>query len=127
MYTAIALAPWFSIDCTQSFLDAANQDAQFVRGIIFYQVNDTSTGTPPPVSNPIWTLNDGGHWKSVIQFPAYAVPGTLGRAFMNELGLYSGNVTTAPNGNGLTSVYGPGGEARLFADMTVGKRFSPHI
>ena len=79
------------------------------------------------MSNPIWTLNDGGHWKSVIQFPAYAVPGTLGRTFMNELSLYSGNVTTAPDGTDLTSVYGPGGEARLFADMTVGKQFSPHI
>ncbi|KKY22779.1 putative ring finger domain-containing protein [Phaeomoniella chlamydospora] len=88
--TVVALIPWFSITCTKSYLGAAMQDEQDTTAVLFYQVNDTSTGTPPTVNNVVWNLDDGGRWKSQINFPAYAVPGPTGRQLMHELSLYSG-------------------------------------
>lgn len=120
-YTAVALAPWLSANCTQSYLNAAMQDSSFIRAIVFFVANDTSSTQPPPISDPIWSLNDGGRWKSEIEFPAYALPGSMGNMLMKELSLYSGNVSTAPSGMSLASDFGPGGMPRLYAAVVVGK------
>lgn len=91
-----------------------------IRAMLFYQVNDTSSSKPPPVSNDIWSLDDGGRWKSMIDFPVYALPGATATDLMIQLSLYSGNASTAPDGKQLTAMYGDDGAARLYADISVG-------
>ena len=126
-YSAIAIAPWINPDCTNKYILSVQQDAEFVRGLIFFQVNDTSSPTqsPPPVSDPIWGLNDGGQWKSKLGFPAYAIPGLIGRLLMDNLAMYSGNVTTVRDGDALAPDFGPGGMPRLYTVFQTGMEFHP--
>ena len=62
-------------------------------GLMFY-TPDNSTGTPPPVSDEVWNLNDGGRWKSENKYPVYAIPGVDGAIIMEQLAQYSGNTSS---------------------------------
>ncbi|KAL9116112.1 MAG: hypothetical protein Q9227_000481 [Pyrenula ochraceoflavens] len=99
-YPLLALAPWVSINCTNAYLSAASFDD--VRGFIFYKP-DNGTTEPPPVSDPQWTLQDGGRWKSNYDFPVYAIPGMIGNTLMQQLAKYSGNITSVPYGQTIQS------------------------
>lgn len=90
-YLYLGFAPWFSADCTRSYLAAA-REVPGLDGLIFYTPNN-STGTPPPVSDGTWDLNDGGQWKSENKYPVYAVPGVDGAIIMQQLAQYSGNAS----------------------------------
>ncbi|KAL6860057.1 hypothetical protein ACO1O0_004082 [Amphichorda felina] len=103
-YNLIALAPWFSIDCTQAYLAAARFDP--VRAFVFYKPNNSSN-KPQDVDSPIWNLDDDGAWKSANRYPVFAVPGLEGQQMMDQLSLYSGNVTEIPHGQEITELYGP--------------------
>ena len=103
-YNLIALAPWFSIDCTQAYLASARLDP--IRAFIFYKPNN-STNKPQEVDSPVWNLDEDGSWKSVNRFPVFAVPGLEGQQMMDQLSLYSGNVTEIPHGDEITDLYGP--------------------
>lgn len=92
----VAFAPWISTDCTHAYLTAANND-EGVAAFITY-IPDNSTTIPPPVNDPQWNLNDGGHWKADSQFPVYAIPGASGYAVMQQLPNYSGNISTVKDG-----------------------------
>lgn len=94
----IALAPWISPSCTRSFLDAGVQVS--TNAMIFF-TPDNSTEKPPPISSETWKLNDGGQWKGNSSFPVYAIPGATGFGLMNQLSLYSGNMSSAPFGQEL--------------------------
>ena len=91
-YLYLGFAPWFSADCAKSYLTAA-RDVPGLDGLLFYIPNN-STGTPPPVSDGIWDLNDGGQWKSENKYPVYAVPGVDGAIIMEQLAQYSGNISS---------------------------------
>ena len=91
-YLYLALAPWFSAACTQSYLAAARA-VQGLDGLMFYIPNN-STGTPPPISDGTWDLNDGGKWKSENKYPVYAIPGVDGSIIMQQLAQYSGNASS---------------------------------
>lgn len=97
-FNIIALAPWVSANCTNSFLTTAHFDP--IRAFIFY-LPDNGTAQPPPISSPVWDMNDGGAWKSESHFPVYAVPGLIGSQMMTQLSLYSGNLTSVPNRHAL--------------------------
>lgn len=88
-YLYLGFAPWFSAACTQSYLAAARAVAG-LDGFIFYSPNN-STGTPPPISDGTWDLNDGGQWKSENKYPVYAIPGVDGAIIIQQLAQYSGN------------------------------------
>lgn len=88
-YLYLGFAPWFSAACTKSYLGAARA-VPGLDGFIFYTPNN-STGTPPPISDGTWDLNDGGQWKSENKYPVYAVPGVDGAIMMQQLAQYSGN------------------------------------
>lgn len=115
----VALAPWLDPACVQSYLAAARLDP--VAAFYFY-FPDNSTGQPPPVSNPRWSLNDGGQWKATNRYPVYAIPGATGFQLMQELSFYSGNMTDVPDGSELTEIYDTRDYARLYSKMTLGKR-----
>lgn len=93
-YDVIALVPWISQECTLSYLAATSKDG--AAAMITYVPNN-QTGIPPPVSDPQWGLNDGGQWKSDSHFPVYAIPGASGIAVMQQLSIYSGNISTVPH------------------------------
>lgn len=102
-FTLIALAPWISVECTQSFLYAARSDPN--RGFIFYLPNN-DTARPPPSSSSMWDLQDGGSWKDNNPYPVYAIPGMFGQQLMHQLSLYSGNMTDVPFGHDVSELPG---------------------
>jgi len=114
-YPIIALAPWTSVACVQSFLQAMSDDA--VNGAIFYHP-DGSEDKPPPASDPSWNLHDGGQWTS-NPFPIYALPGAVGTYIMTALSEYSGDMIDAPNGPELVKQYDPRNFVRLYAQLDV--------
>ncbi|KIW28413.1 uncharacterized protein PV07_08080 [Cladophialophora immunda] len=115
-YPLIALAPWTEPECVFSYLSAMRSDQ--VRGAIFFQPGNSNT-QPPPVSDRSWTLHDGGQWKSTNEYPVYAIPGMLGSFLLNELALYSGNMSEVPFGSDLVEIYNPHDTIRLYARMDV--------
>jgi hypothetical protein len=115
-YPLVALAPWTDSACVQSYLSVIRTDQ--VRGAIFFHP-DNSSALPPPVSDTSWSLQDGGQWKSANDFPVYAIPGMLGTFLLNELALYSGNMSEVPFGEELVTIYNPHDSVKLYARMTV--------
>lgn len=86
-YPVIALAPWVSPDCTQSFLTASREVG--TEALIFFQPSSNETSTPPPVSDERWDLNDGDQWRSQNHYPIFAIPGLAGATLMGELAWFS--------------------------------------
>jgi hypothetical protein len=116
-FAFLAVAPWLSTTCTLQFLNAASDDA--LRAFIFYKP-DSGSDTPA-AADPGWDLGDNGAWKSNAKFPVYAIDGDSGATIMKELALYSGNLTTVPNGNMLVSQFPPSFYVRLAGTITIGK------
>lgn len=116
-YPFIAFAPWTNAACVQSYMTLMRAEA--VRAALFYHDKPGSSAEPPSVSDPSWSLDDGGAWKDQNQFPIYALSGATGAQIMRALGEYSGNMTSAPNGEALATVYDPRDTVRLFARMNV--------
>lgn len=116
-YNLIALAPWFSIDCTQAYLASARLDP--IRGFIFYKPNN-STDKPQGPDSAVWNLDDGGAWKE-SRFPIFAIPGIDGQNMMTQLSLYSGTADTVPHGADIIQRYGtnPGDYVRIWAQLTM--------
>lgn len=92
--------------------------AEAVGAAIFFH-DDDSENVPPPVSDPIWSLNDGGQWKDENQFPIYAIPGQTGALLLDQLAQYSGNMSSAPFGDRLVQVYDPADSVRLFSRISI--------
>jgi hypothetical protein len=113
----VTLAPWVSIDCTQSYLAAGRRDG--VRAAIVFQPGNSSS-IPPPPGDISWSLDDGGQWKETNQYPVYAIPSVMGEIVMKELGLYSGNMTDVPYGQDLVSIYDPRDFPRLYTVISLG-------
>ncbi|EXJ85666.1 hypothetical protein A1O1_06032 [Capronia coronata CBS 617.96] len=87
-----------------------------VRGALFFRPGNDS-GQPPPVSDPAWSLGDGGQWKSANDYPVYALSGAQGASLLQVLALYSGNMSQVPHGKELTQLYDPTDSVRLYADL----------
>ncbi|EEU48828.1 uncharacterized protein NECHADRAFT_98964 [Fusarium vanettenii 77-13-4] len=103
-YNLIALAPWFSIDCTLSYLASARLDP--IRAFIFYKPNNSSN-KPQDADSPVWNLEDGGAWRNANKYPIYAVSGREGQSIMQQLSLYSGRIDDVPYGSEINKLYGP--------------------
>lgn len=119
-YSLIAVAPWISPNCTQSYLAAARGPA---RAFIFYLLSNDS-GLPPPVSNATWGLQDGGQWKFDNKYPVYALPMQTGVVLMEQLAQYSGNMTDVKNGHVLTEQYDSRDYVRLYMVIDTGGQSS---
>ncbi|KAF2200653.1 hypothetical protein GQ43DRAFT_417529 [Delitschia confertaspora ATCC 74209] len=120
-YSLVAFAPWLKQPkCIQQYLASARN--QPTKAFIVYQPGN-STDVPPPMNDPSWGLGDGGSWKRANPFPVYAISSIYGAIVMKELKLYSGNVTEAPYGNTLLSIYNPSSPTdyiRLWATVNTG-------
>lgn len=112
----IAIAPWTSADCVQAYLSAMRAEA--VNCAIFYRP-DSGGGEPPAVNDAVWDLSDGGRWQNENQYPIYALPGTVGTFLLQQLALYSGNMTSAPNGESIALDFDDHDFVRLVAQIDV--------
>ncbi|KAF2148474.1 hypothetical protein K461DRAFT_262655 [Myriangium duriaei CBS 260.36] len=115
-HSLIALAPWLSPSCVQSYLGMGRHDA--VKTFIFFLPNRTAAA-PPTVNDPAWSLGDGGHWKNDNQYPVYAITTDVGNTLMNELNLYSGNISSVPNGAMLETQWPKDGFIRVAASINL--------
>ncbi|GIK02342.1 hypothetical protein Aspvir_006391 [Aspergillus viridinutans] len=102
----IGIAPWVSINCTKSFLNASQQED--VEALIFF-LPSTNDSKPPAPEDSLWDLGDAGAWKSQNNYPVYAIPGPAGETLMRQLSWYSDNATlvgfdTGSNLNGSSAL-----------------------
>ncbi|KAI4132250.1 MAG: hypothetical protein LQ338_000802 [Usnochroma carphineum] len=107
----IALAPWTAPECVLPLFAAVKN---MVTAFIFYLPNST-LGMPPPISDPVWELGDGGSWKSKNKYPVYAISGPQGSSIMTQLGQYSGAIANVPNGSLLQQQQMVPTTARMYA------------
>jgi hypothetical protein len=76
---------------------------------------------PPSPSDASWALGDGGAWKSANDFPTYAIMPVSGGILVEQLGLYSGNVTDTPYGSELSGMLNAFDYVRLWAGVRTGE------
>lgn len=116
-YNLIAFAPWVNADCTKALLASARADP--LRAFIFYQPSN-STSKPPSATSDVWNLDDEDRWKTETHFPVFAVSGIYGQELMEQLGLYSGNLSEVPYGPNISSVYDadPNDYVRIWTQIT---------
>lgn len=111
-YPLVAIFPWVSNnDCVEAYFAQSRADA--VRSVFTFQPN-ASQDLPDANS---WNLGDNGEWKADNQYPIYGVAASAGLQILYEMSLYSGNMTSAPNGNLLASQNDPRDLPRLFAHV----------
>lgn len=116
-YALIAIAPWFEPTCMHEYFKSVR--AAPVKALLVYQPG-TSAAMPPPMNDASWGLGDGGGWKSSNNFPTYAIMSVSGSIITKQLSLYSGNITDAPNGHELSSMFSPTDYVRLWATVNTG-------
>ncbi|KHN98915.1 RING finger domain-containing protein [Metarhizium album ARSEF 1941] len=123
-FNLVAIAPWFSSDCTQAYLNSALQGP--VKAFIFYKPNN-STNKPQDGDSPVWNLGDGGAWRSNRHFPVFAIPGLQGQKIITQLSLYSGSITQVPHGQEVQRLYNLHGTTylRIWTKLTLDKPSSP--
>ncbi|KAI9171647.1 RING finger protein [Paramyrothecium foliicola] len=118
-YPLIALAPWFSQDCTMAYLAAAAFDP--LRAFIFYKAASNSTNKPQEADSPVWDLDDDGAWRKQNKFPIFAIPSLEGQKLMRQMSYYSGSIEDTPHGEEITSLYGPNPRdyVRIWTELTM--------
>ncbi|KAF2707273.1 hypothetical protein K504DRAFT_458712 [Pleomassaria siparia CBS 279.74] len=114
-YALVAFAPWFRSDCMKEYFAAARKRPA-VKAFLVYQPGD-SWSMPPVMNDASWGLGDGGQWKAANDFPTYALAPISGTQIVEQLGQYSGNITDAPYGHDLASMFGPTEYVRLWANV----------
>ncbi|KAF3002624.1 hypothetical protein E8E13_008974 [Curvularia kusanoi] len=115
-YALIAVAPWFSEQCTLEYFSAARQQAA-TKGFLTY-LPGTSNAQPPVLNDPAWNLQDGGMWQKDNTFPVYALSSMTGSNVMEQLNLYSGNLSTVPHGDDLGKIFDSTVYVRLWATVS---------
>ncbi|KAH7155597.1 hypothetical protein B0J13DRAFT_229386 [Dactylonectria estremocensis] len=117
-YNLVALAPWFSIDCTLAYLASARLDP--LRAFVFYKPNNSSN-KPQDADSPVWNLEDGGAWVKKNKFPIFAISGREGQEMMEQLSLYSGLIDDIPHGDEINDLYGPNPKdyVRVWTELTL--------
>ncbi|KAF1356018.1 hypothetical protein EJ07DRAFT_130444 [Lizonia empirigonia] len=115
-YALVAFAPWYSAQCTIEYFTAARNQSTTKAFLTYLPGN--SNAQPPVLNNPAWNLQDGGMWQQQNTFPTYALSSTSGNTVMDQLNLYSGNLSTVPNGAELSTIYDDSQYVRLWATVS---------
>ncbi|KAL5339086.1 hypothetical protein BJX70DRAFT_364955 [Aspergillus crustosus] len=87
-YQTIGLAPWITLNCSQSFLDASQLVG--AEALVFFRPFSDGAKPPPP-NDPAWLLGDTSSWEDRFQYPVYAIPGPAGNTLMEHLSSYPGH------------------------------------
>lgn len=117
-YSLVALAPWFSPECTLQYLAATSGNP--VAAFIFF-LPDNSSDIPPLVNDKAWFLKDGGAWKKTYRFPVFAIPSSIGFKLINELTHYSSNASKIPFREEIISAFPDSEFIQLGAEIRFGK------
>jgi len=117
-YALIAVAPWYSAQCTIEYFTSARNAA--TKAFLTYQLGQDNA-MPPVLNDASWNLQDGGSWQSANTFPTYALSTLTGTNIMDQLEKYSGNLSEVPNGQELSQMYPPSEYVRLWASVNTGK------
>ena len=115
-YALIAFAPWFSAPCMIEYFQAARRQSTTKGFMTYLPGNDNAQ--PPVLNNPAWDLQDGGMWQQENTFPTYALSSISGTNVINQLDLYSGNLSTVPNGDDLSRIFDSTDYVRLWATVS---------
>lgn len=118
-YPAIGIAPWLSVACTQSFLAASRRVES--KALLFFETFNNESGIPPPASDVLWDLNDGGQWKEDNHFPVYAIPGPAAGSLMRELAWFSDGKTDRSQNGSYPSIQKRDSSIRLFTMIANGE------
>ncbi|KAH9906337.1 hypothetical protein F4778DRAFT_769436 [Xylariomycetidae sp. FL2044] len=123
-YNLIALVPWISAGCMESFFNEARSDP--LRGMLVY-LPDGDSAQPPHESSSVWDIGDGDAWKTIDHYPVYAIPGASGAGMMRQLSLYSGDLSRVPFGQQINETYSPNPAdyVRVWAELSVVSREPP--
>ncbi|XP_014553709.1 hypothetical protein COCVIDRAFT_40356 [Bipolaris victoriae FI3] len=113
-YALIAVAPWYSPQCTIEYFTEARKHS--TKAFITYLPGD-SNAKPPVLNDAAWNLEDGGSWQSRNNFPTYAVSSMTGSNIMDQLNLYSGNLSDVPHADQLSQIYNTTDYIRLWANI----------
>ncbi|KAI0468399.1 hypothetical protein F4859DRAFT_506016 [Xylaria cf. heliscus] len=115
-YILIALVPWINVNCTKSFLASADLDP--LRAMLVYRPDDED-GPPPDAGSDVWNLGSG--WKQNNHFPIYAVSSSAGVRMMQQLSLYSGQLSDVPFADEINKTYSPnpGDYVRVWTQLSV--------
>ncbi|MCJ1439333.1 hypothetical protein MMC27_008725 [Xylographa pallens] len=117
-YHLIAVAPWISAACANSYLSSAR--ANGARGLLTYLANDAATTPPPPPTDIAWSIGGSLTWGAATGYPVYALQPSDGVQLMLQLSFYSGNMTDAPNGHLLTEEFDSRNYVRLYTSVNTG-------
>ncbi|KIW08607.1 uncharacterized protein PV09_00566 [Verruconis gallopava] len=112
----VALAPWINANCTLEYLAAVRGTS--AQAFMFYLL-DNGTQIPPVADDPVWSLGDGGRWKTTNKLPVYAISSMIGQTVMRNLANYSGNLTTVPNGHELANEWPSMDYIRLAVELDI--------
>ncbi|KAI1419881.1 hypothetical protein F5Y12DRAFT_792681 [Xylaria sp. FL1777] len=117
-YILIALVPWINSTCTKSFMQAASMDP--LRAMLVYRPDDDD-GQPPEAESDLWNIDDGEGWKQKSHFPVYAVSSSSGARMMQQLSLYSGDLSDVPFADEINKTYSPNPAdyVRVWTQLTV--------
>jgi len=86
--------------------------------MIVFLTDPNYSAAPPAANSPAWDLGDGGQWKQQNPYPVYAIPPASANLLLTESALYSGNMTSVPNGESLTGQYNSRDYVRLYLNLT---------
>jgi hypothetical protein len=123
-YALIAVAPWYSAQCTIEYFTAARNHP--TKAFLTYQPGDTNA-KPPVLNDASWNLQDGGSWQTANDFPTYALSSMTGNNIMDQLNEYSGNLSQVPHADALSQVYNSTDYVRLWATVSTGEQSLPRF
>ncbi|KAF2128174.1 hypothetical protein P153DRAFT_319525 [Dothidotthia symphoricarpi CBS 119687] len=115
-YALMAFAPWYDAQCMAEYF--ASSRRLDTNAFLVYQPGENNA-LPPVLNDASWNLNDGGRWQSANQFPTYALSSMTGNVIMDQLNLYSGNLTTVPNGDELATYFDSTDYVRLWGVIRI--------
>jgi hypothetical protein len=120
-YPSIGIAPWISVDCTNSFL-AASREAES-DALVFFQPHKNDSGIPPPATDVCWNLDDGDKWKKDNNYPIYAIPGPAAATLMRELSWFSNGKTNRSHDESYPRFQKRDSSVRLFTMIANGEPY----
>ncbi|KAF2972395.1 hypothetical protein GQX73_g1107 [Xylaria multiplex] len=117
-YILIALVPWINSGCTKSFMSSASMDP--LHAMLVYRPDDDD-GQPPDAGSDLWDIDSGVGWKRTSHFPVYAVSSGSGERMMQQLSLYSGDLSKVPFADEINKTYSPNPAdyVRVWTQLTV--------
>ncbi|KAI0975491.1 hypothetical protein F4678DRAFT_326940 [Xylaria arbuscula] len=97
---------------------AASMDP--LRAMIVYRPDDED-GQPPEAESELWNIDNGRSWKQSNHFPVYAVSSSSGGRMMQQLSLYSGDLSEVPYADEINKTYSPNPAdyVRIWTQLTV--------